>query len=192
MSKEVIKHPDHYCYSKFEPKDVIREWGLNFNLGSAVKYISRAGRKDDILVDLKKAQQFIQFEIEAIEAERKTVTAPHKQDKSDDIAMDALMYSMLMHGMNMAEMLSVKPIMVKVPDGVDVNEFIKGITGAVSVGNDPHPVDDKKKFEEFNEACLPVLEFLNKYYDPHSYAVITEGRAEIVRGEIGIPLPIRD
>jgi hypothetical protein len=66
-----IKHPSHYTEGrKFEPKDVIRDWGLNFNLGSAVKYISRAGRKDDIVQDLKKAQQFIQFEIDAIEAER--------------------------------------------------------------------------------------------------------------------------
>lgn len=46
MSKDMIKRPEHYCFSKFEPKDVIREWGLNFNLGSAVKYIARAGRKD--------------------------------------------------------------------------------------------------------------------------------------------------
>lgn len=49
MSKDMVKRPDHYCFSKFEPKDVIREWGLNFNLGSAVKYIARAGRKDDIV-----------------------------------------------------------------------------------------------------------------------------------------------
>ena len=40
MSKDMVKRPDHYCFSKFEPKDVIREWGLNFNLGSAVKYLS--------------------------------------------------------------------------------------------------------------------------------------------------------
>jgi len=66
-----IHKPDHYCFSKFEPKDVIREWGLNFNLGSAVKYIARAGRKDDIIQDLKKAKEFITFEIEALEAERK-------------------------------------------------------------------------------------------------------------------------
>lgn len=68
--KDVIEHPEHYCYSKYEPKDVIRAWGLNFNLGSAVKYIARAGRKDDILQDLKKARQFLTFEIEALEAER--------------------------------------------------------------------------------------------------------------------------
>ena len=28
-----IKHPSHYTEGrKFEPKDVIRDWGLNFNL----------------------------------------------------------------------------------------------------------------------------------------------------------------
>ena len=68
---ENVKHPSHYVEGKkFEPKDVIRDWGLNFNLGSAVKYVSRAGRKDDIVQDLKKAQEFIQFEIDVIEAER--------------------------------------------------------------------------------------------------------------------------
>ena len=72
-SHDPIEHPSHYTEGrKYEPKDVIRDWGLNFNLGSAVKYISRAGRKDDIIQDLKKAQQFIQFEIDALEEERKS------------------------------------------------------------------------------------------------------------------------
>lgn len=65
IKDDVISHPSHYTAGrKYEPKDVIRDWDLNFNLGSAVKYISRAGRKDDIIQDLKKAQQFIQFEID--------------------------------------------------------------------------------------------------------------------------------
>lgn len=68
---DIVKHPSHYCYGKYEPKDVIRDWGLNFNLGSTVKYIARAGRKDDIIQDLKKAKQFLEFEIEALEEERK-------------------------------------------------------------------------------------------------------------------------
>lgn len=67
---DLVHHPAHYCYSKYEPKDVIRAWELNFNLGSAVKYIARAGRKDDILQELNKAKQFLEFEIEAIENER--------------------------------------------------------------------------------------------------------------------------
>lgn len=65
-----IHKPSHYTRGrKYEPKDVIRDWGLNFNLGSAVKYISRAGRKDDIVQDLMKAVEFINFEIEAIQEE---------------------------------------------------------------------------------------------------------------------------
>lgn len=72
MEKEhdIVKHPAHYCYSDYEPKDVIRAWRLNFNLGSAVKYIARAGRKDDILQELNKAKTFIEFEIDAIQKER--------------------------------------------------------------------------------------------------------------------------
>lgn len=72
-----VKHPSHYVEGrKFEPKDVIRDWGLNFNLGNAVKYIARAGRKADLVEDLKKAQQYIQFEIDAIKEEEKQATKP--------------------------------------------------------------------------------------------------------------------
>ena len=66
-----ISKPSHYAEGrKYEPKDVIRDWGLNYNLGCAVKYISRAGRKDDIIQDLKKAQTYLGFEIEALEKEK--------------------------------------------------------------------------------------------------------------------------
>lgn len=53
--------PEHYNRLNPQPKDVIRAWGLNFNLGSAVKYISRAGHKDDIVQDLKKAQESTRY-----------------------------------------------------------------------------------------------------------------------------------
>ena len=67
---ELIEHPSHYTAGrKYEPKDVIRDWELNFNLGSAVKYISRAGRKGDKIEDLEKARQFLGFEIEALKEE---------------------------------------------------------------------------------------------------------------------------
>ena len=67
---ELIKHPSHYTAGrKYEPKDVIRDWELNFNLGSAVKYISRAGRKGDKIEDLEKARQFLDFEIEVLKEE---------------------------------------------------------------------------------------------------------------------------
>lgn len=77
MEHNAVKSPKHYTEGrKYEPKDVIRDWGLNFNLGNAVKYLSRAGRKDDILQDLQKAQEYISFEMEAIKAERAKVTPP--------------------------------------------------------------------------------------------------------------------
>lgn len=62
-----ISHPQHYTEGrKYEPRKVIADWGLNFNLGNAVKYISRAGRKESSLYveDLLKARQYIDFELE--------------------------------------------------------------------------------------------------------------------------------
>lgn len=68
-----VSHPSHYCEGrKYDPKDVIRDWGLNFNLGSAVKYLSRAGRKGDIIEDLEKAKQFIQFEIDYLKKDEES------------------------------------------------------------------------------------------------------------------------
>lgn len=39
-------NPFHYRGNrKYEPIDVIEDWGLNYHLGNALKYISRSGRK---------------------------------------------------------------------------------------------------------------------------------------------------
>lgn len=94
MKNDAI-NPEHYNRLNPQPKDVIREWGLNFNLGSAVKYISRAGHKDDIVQDLKKAQEFIQFEIDAIESSREHKAEEHKKDKpKHDDLLDAMLYGL--------------------------------------------------------------------------------------------------
>jgi len=59
-----INHPHHYCHGrKYEPIEVIDDWNLGFNLGNAVKYLSRAGRKENALEDLKKAAWYIDREI---------------------------------------------------------------------------------------------------------------------------------
>ena len=65
--KEMVNHPSHYNMGKYEAIDVIEDWNLNFNLGNAVKYISRAGHKDDIVQDLKKSLWYIEREIQRIE-----------------------------------------------------------------------------------------------------------------------------
>lgn len=42
-----VSKPSHYTEGrKYETIDVIEDWGLEFHLGNALKYISRAGRKD--------------------------------------------------------------------------------------------------------------------------------------------------
>lgn len=69
-----IANPPHYCEGRtYEPKDVIHDWDLNFNLGNVVKYISRNGRKTgkSKIKDLRKARQYLDFEIEALKKEGK-------------------------------------------------------------------------------------------------------------------------
>ena len=61
-----VDHPAHYRKgSGFEAIDVIEAWELGFNLGNAVKYISRAGIKssDSDVQDLEKALWYINREI---------------------------------------------------------------------------------------------------------------------------------
>ena len=67
-----IACPSHYVGGrKYEPKDVIHDWGLNFDLGNAVKYIARCGRKEgnSKADDLKKAIQYLMFELKFLEEE---------------------------------------------------------------------------------------------------------------------------
>lgn len=51
-----VNHPPHYkSPDGLETIDVIESFGLDFNLGNAVKYILRAGKKGDAATDLDKA-----------------------------------------------------------------------------------------------------------------------------------------
>ena len=53
---EKVNHPSHYNSNGMEVIDVIERWGLGFELGNALKYICRAGRKDSSAIeDLEKA-----------------------------------------------------------------------------------------------------------------------------------------
>lgn len=61
---DVVNRPSHYCEGRtIEPIEVVDDWSLGFNLGNVVKYIARAGRKDDRLLDLQKAQYYLSREI---------------------------------------------------------------------------------------------------------------------------------
>lgn len=69
MKHDPVKHPSHYTHpsgvecitvAKHEP----------YCIGAALKYIWRRGRKGDAVEDLRKAIQYLEFEIERLEAGR--------------------------------------------------------------------------------------------------------------------------
>lgn len=65
IPNEKIDHPQHYqTESGMEVIDVIDSFKLNFNLGNAIKYILRAGKKDDRHQDLQKAVWYLMREIQ--------------------------------------------------------------------------------------------------------------------------------
>ena len=65
MNEEKINHPSHYGGEEnpYEAIKVIEAWDLGFNLGNCLKYISRAGKKGDIIQDLQKASWYLQREL---------------------------------------------------------------------------------------------------------------------------------
>lgn len=83
MKNDKVNHPSHYVWLKelcgIEVIDITRH--LDFDLGNAVKYILRAGKKsekgysdlDKTIEDLKKAIFYINDEIELLEKNKTKV-----------------------------------------------------------------------------------------------------------------------
>ena len=51
---------------------------------------------------------------------------------------------------------------------------------------------DKNKFNELEVASKLLVDFINKYYNPMTIAIVREGRVEILSEEMGMPLEVRD
>ena len=64
--KEMEDHPSHYNQG-IETIEYIESWSMNFNTGNVIKYVTRAGYKNNQLEDLKKAMWYLQREIDRIE-----------------------------------------------------------------------------------------------------------------------------
>ena len=62
----VTKSPSHYTRGSIEVWDFIRDQGLNYHLGNAIKYICRAGFKSPQteIEDLKKAIHYLENELD--------------------------------------------------------------------------------------------------------------------------------
>jgi hypothetical protein len=64
--------PIRYNSNKgYDVIDVIKDYNLNFNRGNILKYIIRAGKKDNELKDLEKALDYLQREIKHLRKEQK-------------------------------------------------------------------------------------------------------------------------
>ena len=79
----VTKSPDHYTRGSIEVWDFIRDQGLNYHLGNAIKYICRAGFKSihTEIEDLKKAIHYLENELQHTtlhleQSERSSNTVP--------------------------------------------------------------------------------------------------------------------
>ena len=60
---DMVNHPPHYKVGGVETIDFIEAKKLNYNLGNVVKYISRHDLKGDRLENLRKAQWYLDREI---------------------------------------------------------------------------------------------------------------------------------
>lgn len=77
-SFDPVARPEYYAGSKIECIDYILDKGLDFPLGNAVKYITRAGKKhsselsdtEKAIQDLEKAKVYIDFEIAHLKGEK--------------------------------------------------------------------------------------------------------------------------
>jgi len=93
VTHDPINSPSHYAEGRqYEPIAVIEDWQLNYRLGNAVKYISRAGRKQNAIEDLRKAVWYIEREIESLEGARSPYSVTY-QDVLEDAAHEASMGS---------------------------------------------------------------------------------------------------
>lgn len=68
LVKELNENTPQHYQGTIQPIDLINAQDLNFNLGNVVKYVCRAGKKqgENILTDLEKAKDYINFEIERV------------------------------------------------------------------------------------------------------------------------------
>lgn len=69
---DTVNHPSYYTDGKIEVIEYIEDKKLGYCLGNAIKYISRAGKKDKAkeIEDLRKADWYIKRRIQELETRK--------------------------------------------------------------------------------------------------------------------------
>ena len=76
-----VARPHQYTFGNVEVIDAIEAWSLGFHLGNVVKYVARAAHKGNYLEDLRKANWYLQREIE-----RRSAEADQSADSPPEVA----------------------------------------------------------------------------------------------------------
>ncbi len=84
----MAKGPSYYQRGTTDVWDFIREQGLNFHLGNAIKYICRAGYKDSTIEDLKKAIHYLENELQHVSDNNPRHTSHLHSQSSEGIQVD--------------------------------------------------------------------------------------------------------
>ena len=66
-SEKSKTNPSHYQMGNIQVWDFIIDQDLDFLLGNVIKYVCRAGHKDDEIKDLQKAKRYIEMRINELE-----------------------------------------------------------------------------------------------------------------------------
>jgi hypothetical protein len=56
---DAVNHPSHYTHGPVEVIDIIEGFELPYHLGNVIKYVLRAGHKNDAIEDLRKARWYL-------------------------------------------------------------------------------------------------------------------------------------
>tara|TARA_R110000823_G_C15857111_1_gene492791 strand:- start:208 stop:501 length:294 start_codon:yes stop_codon:yes gene_type:complete len=86
LAPDMVNAPPHYRHGGIETIDYIEAKNLNYRLGNVIKYISRAGKKHEMLglknrfdysiMDLEKAKWYLDREIEIVKEARESFINP--------------------------------------------------------------------------------------------------------------------
>ena len=79
VTSDPVNHPSHYTRGKIEVIEFIEYQRLSYHLGNVLKYICRAGFKNNEVEDLKKAAWYLNRYIGLIEGgvRDERTTLPH-------------------------------------------------------------------------------------------------------------------
>lgn len=116
--REQVDHPSHYNVGSVEVIDII--WPFGFNQGNAMKYLLRAGHKDDCNQEMGKAKNYLGFAMQHPEQIVSILSPEYMKewegllttiDEREDISADMVRLLMLVAGGKLQDALELLGIM---------------------------------------------------------------------------------